>query len=172
MSGSRSIERAEREVRSGRIWRAKEILRSASARVPADAALLERYGQLLDEVGDRFEAGRCLYASGAREPAYAAAIEVFLSRLSRATPQQFLSELPSAVRAMPFTALPPTLQEDLRRRGVPDRFPQPVRSHPPVVANWRDKATAAAGCAIALLFIAALIVGVVTILDWVLDRFR
>lgn len=68
MSVQTILQRAERELHAGRIWRAKEILRGAVGSAQSDPLLLERYGQLLDALGDRYEAARYLFASGARGP--------------------------------------------------------------------------------------------------------
>ena len=43
---------AEREMGADRTWRAKEILRGALA-TRAEPQLLERYGRLLDALGER-----------------------------------------------------------------------------------------------------------------------
>ena len=49
------IARADAELSAGRPWRAKEILRGAiSGRM--EPAILERYGRLLDSLGERVEA--------------------------------------------------------------------------------------------------------------------
>ena len=60
---------------AGQIWRAKELLRGNIAGGRVDPPLLEEYGRLLDSVGDRVEAGKYLFLSGVRSPAYDAAIE-------------------------------------------------------------------------------------------------
>jgi hypothetical protein len=169
----KTLERAERELHAGRIWRAKEILRGAIGAGHSDPVLLERYGQLLDALGDRVDAGRYLFASGVREARYEAPIKLFLDRHSRATADQFARLMPRSVRRTAFPELPPALQEDLRHRGVPAaEFTAPHTSAPRLAMRLADRAIAAGAIAVAVLFLVAVVVGIFKILDWTVDLFR
>ena len=173
MSIHNILERAERELHAGRLWRAKEIMRGAVAAGHSDPVLLERYGQLLDALGDRLDAGRYLFASGVREARYQEPIKLFLERHARASPDQFAQLMPRSVRRTAFPDLPAALQEELRRRAVPaSHFKPPGASEPSVGTRIAERAIAAGAIAIAVLFVIALVVGVFKILDWLLDLFR
>ena len=168
-----TLQRAENELHAGRLWRAKEILRGAIAAGHANSLVLERYGQLLDALGDRVDAGRYLFASGLREARYAEAIKLFLDRHARATPDQFAQLMPRSVRRTPFSDLPPALQEDLRRRSVPAwHFQAPSAPASGGARHLSEWAIAAGAIAITALFVVALVVGIFKILDWLVDLFR
>jgi hypothetical protein len=173
LSIQKTLERAERELHSGRIWRAKEILRGAIAAGHSDAVLLERYGQLLDALGDRVDAGRYLFASGMRDGRYEEAIRLFLERHARLTPAEFARLMPRSVRRTAFNELPAVLRADLLSRGVPaGHFTTPIASPTRVSMRLADKALAAGAVAIAVVFLVALVIGLFRILDWVIDLFR
>ena len=75
-----TFRRADAALSQGKPWRAKEIYRGCIGNAFFNAELYERYGRLLEELGDRFEAGRFLFLSGVRKPQYAEAIELYLKR--------------------------------------------------------------------------------------------
>jgi hypothetical protein len=164
--------RADAEIAAGRVWRAKELLRgNLSSR--AEPALLERYGRLLEELGDRVEAGRYLFFSGSRLPEYEQPIALFLQRHAKKRSRRALIALiPAPVRRRRFQELPPTLQEDLRRLGVDESefggSSRSMRSSGPIAVGGTlpDWLAAAASTAIAMFFFAALVVGVIVICSW------
>jgi hypothetical protein len=159
--------RVETHLEAGRVWRAKEILRGTISGGRADVAILEAYGRLLVSVGDVVEAGKYLYLSGIRAPAYAEPIALFTQRHAKRRGKDFVMQFPTVVRRQPFAALPVIVQDDLRQRGVtPDMLgtgaPRP-RSNPPVSSLvWN-----AVGTLIAGVFILALLLGSWTMLSWV-----
>lgn len=162
------LKRAEAEIAAGRAWRAKEILRGALAS-RADAALLERYGRLLDSMGDRYEAGKCLFLSGVRLPDYAEAIDVFLTRNAGRSDADLVQQFPSAVRRTAFGDLSPVVQEALRQRGVREGC---FGARPPVPSppsSLSDRTTMLFGILIGLLFFLALGLGVARIIRWVIS---
>lgn len=79
-STSQLLDRVEAEIAAGRLWRAKEILRGNIGSGRVDPAVLERYGRLLETLGEQLEAGKYLFLSGARLPAYGDAIQLFRRR--------------------------------------------------------------------------------------------
>lgn len=161
------LQRAERELASGRAWRAKEILRGALA-TRAEPALLERYGRLLDSLGERYEAGKYLFLSGARRPEYDEAIELFLSRNAARRHADFAKLFPVAVRHLPFEQLPPQVQEELKTRGArTDQVSGEAPIAPPARYGWRDRLNMTAGVLIAGVFVVALGLGVAQIVNWV-----
>lgn len=80
------------------LWRVKQQLQGRLSSARFKPEVMEEYGRLLLSMGDDLEAGRMLFASGARKPEYSEAIALFLSRHSRKNPEQFLSTLPRMVR--------------------------------------------------------------------------
>ena len=161
------LQRAETQIAAGRLWRGKEILRGTLAS-RADSVLLERYGRLLDSMGDRYEAGKYLYLSGQRLPEYAAAIELFLARHAGRTEIDFVRLFPAAVRRLPFEQLPALVQQDLKSRGVrEERF----SGKAPMVASaryrWSDRLKMAAAVLICGIFVLALGLGIAQIMNWV-----
>ena len=163
-----SLKRAEAEIAAGRVWRAKEILRGALSS-SAEPALLERYGRLLDELGDRYEAGKYLFLSGARPPEYADAIDLFLMRTARRSGADFVQLFPASVRRLAFQDLPPVLHEALRQRGVgKEHFtveaPRPVWSR-------RDLPVVAGSVVMGALLLVALVIGARVIVAWVWNLF-
>lgn len=169
----RLLDRVEAEVQAGRAWRAKEILRGALASGQADPAVLERYGRLLDAMGDRVEAGKYLLLSGARGPGCDEAIALFVSRHGRRKPADLVARFPAAVRRGSFAALPLRVQQDLAALGVrADAFarrPRVVNVGRP--RTWRDSALAIVAIAAFVFFVVALVVGAIVTLSWVVRLF-
>jgi hypothetical protein len=93
-------------LNAGRLWRAKEILGGRIASQPYSPALYEQFGALLLRLGDDLQAGKFLFLSGVRQPAYEAAIELFIRRHSRTDWQNVVSAFPSAVRRCAWSELP------------------------------------------------------------------
>ncbi len=133
-----------------------------------EPALLERYGRLLDSLGERYEAGKYLYLSGQRAREYADAIELFMARNAARTDADFVSLFPAAVRRLSFDQLPRAVQEDLKTRGVSQmRFSGERPAVPSARDSWGDRARLAAAVFIAGILTAALIPGTRRILKGV-----
>lgn len=160
------LKRAEAEIASGRAWRAKEILRGALA-TRAEPELLERYGRLLESLGERYEAGKYLFLSGAQSPEYAEAIELFLTRNAARRDADFLKLFPVAVRRLPFEQLPARVREELNSRVSKSRFTGTGPIVPPARYTWRDRRNMAAAFLITVIFLLALFLGLRQILRWV-----
>lgn len=64
ISRERLLENVEREIAAGRVWRAREILGSTVSQFITDAVVLERYGTVLEQLGEKVEAGRFYFLSG------------------------------------------------------------------------------------------------------------
>ena len=165
------LARIEAEIQVGRAWRAKEILRGSIVSVAADPVLLERYGQLLETLGDRLEAGKYYFLSGARPTAYDEAIALFLSRYRRSGPQQILQQFPGAVRQVGFARLSETTQRDLLGLGLhPKDFePRPRVSGSPGNHGWASSIPVFIVLAI---FLIGVVVGIRTLWQWSSRVFR
>jgi hypothetical protein len=162
------VKRAAIEIAAGRHWRAKEILRGAIASNRVEPAILQAYGELLESLGDRFEAGKYLFLSGVREPGYAAAISLFLDRQRKNTSWSLIASFPTGVRRLPFERLPATVQQELQARSIgADRFEGKRWSEgSPRRITWLDSAAGFGAVIVFLIFVASLIIGVVTLSRW------
>ena len=163
------LARVETELSVGRGWRAKEILSGNIKAGLVAPEILERYGVLLESLGDRLEAGKYLYLSGVRRPEYEYAIALFLQRHAKLDGPALVSRLPPAIRRTPFNELPPAVQADLDARGVRhSAFGVPVR--PRAVQHqrtWTDRALMIAALVVMLFFFASLAVGGWKVTEWV-----
>jgi hypothetical protein len=112
------ILKAEAEIAEKRFWRAKEILSGAIPNAGYSAELFHKLGAVLLKMGDLPEAGKYLFLSGVRKPAYEEAISLFLDRYSRNGLPQFLSVLPASVRHTSRNEWPPTVVLDLVMVGL------------------------------------------------------
>ena len=174
-SAAQILESVEAEIRAGRTWRAKEILRGTISGGRVDPLVLERYGRLLDALGDRLEAGKYLFLSGARATEYDEPIRLFRQRYSRCSPRQLVTALPSAVRRLTFAELPTGLQDELRSLQVPveafgkHRERQPRYVPRPLV--WWDRVLIIGAVFVVAIFLFALVLGIGTIASWIWDFF-
>lgn len=166
------LERVEAEVAVGRVWRAKEILAGNIASGMGDALILERYGQLLESVGDRVEAGKYLYLSGVRRAEYEHPIALFLQRHARLDGPGLVARLPNAIRRTPFNQLPQAVQADLDSRGVPhSSFGIRAERRPARERRWTNRAVVALAAIVAFFFFATVIVGAWRVTEWVWSIF-
>lgn len=165
MTREKLLAKVDAEIEAGQQWRAKEILRGSIQAVAADPILLERYGQLLETLGDRLEAGKYYFLSGVRAPTYLAAIELFLHRYSRSGPQQLLRQFPSAVRQVGFARLSETTQRDLRRLGLEPKNFDP-RRRAPAAANANGWARSIPAIVVLVLLLIGVGVGIRTVWGW------
>jgi len=162
------LARVQTELSVGRVWRAKEILSGNIKSGLVAPEILERYGLLLESLGDRLEAGKYLYLSGVRRPEYEYPIALFLQRHSKLDGPALVSRLPQAIRRIPFNELPPVVQADLDARGV-RHSAFGVRERRRVVhqRNWTDHLLMIAALIVMLFFFASLAVGGWKVTEWV-----
>ena len=116
----RTLDKAQREIDNGNLWRAKEILQGAIGSESYDVELFEMMGRVLLRMGDVAEAGRFLFLSGVRQPDYREAIEIFLSRYSRTAPHDFLHLLPRSARLRTLSDYPDEVARALREMKFPE----------------------------------------------------
>jgi hypothetical protein len=148
------------------------LLRGAIGSGRIDAPVLERYGQVLDSVGDRIEAGKYLFLSGARRPEYEASIRLFLSRHSRGGPKSLVAQFPTRVRRRPMNELPAGVTAELADLGVTAALFAAHRTR--VVSKpgrWERAAIGTAVLAILIAFIVGALVGIGAIVDWLRGLF-
>lgn len=164
------LRRAEAERRTGRLWRAKEIPRGAVRSHATDVRILESYGRLLDQLGDRVEAGKYLFLSGVRGPGVDETIEVFLSRHGNGARGDLIAQFPRGVRRAGLGELPPVVESEVEALDLPEHGGGAVSAG----AEWEVHEPSARqtfgllGCAlVAVVLVATTIVGLVTIVRWI-----
>jgi hypothetical protein len=165
------LRKAEAETAAGRMWRAKEMLRGSigSESYALEPDLLEAYGRLLDQLGDRYEAGKFLFLSGKWDSGYGEAIELYLDRNKKASASDIIAQFPAAIRRRGLAHLPDNVRKMLEQKGADaaelerrEPLSQGVRK-----LAWKD-------WLVMLIFIVTLLCGVflclvgfVTVMGWI-----
>ena len=159
----RALEHANRELIAGRLWRAKEILQGSIPNAGYDLEMFERLGTVLLEMGDLREAGRYLFLSSRREPAYQDAINEFLFR-HRKNPRALFACFPRKAKLPALKDYAEPLREELRQLSFPEVLKDKDRgmmtgtgnaSLIPLIAGWL----------IGISILATFVLGVVKILE-------
>jgi hypothetical protein len=161
------LERVEQTLARGEVWRAKEILRGNIGSRGYSPGLYERYGRLLLDVGETYEAGKYLFLSGERRPDYGEAISLYHQRIKKRSPAGILSTFPAGARLDSVSDYPEPLRAELKALGV-----RRTRS------RGRPEATiavpgmlASVGCFLAALVVVLLsIAGLFSVVDWLLGH--
>lgn len=160
---ARHREKVEDELRRGRVWRAKEILRGHIAADPYDPELYQIYGEVLFSTGELLEAGKYLLLSGSNVSEHREAVALFVQRTSRNGPLQLFSTLPVKARLPQLSDYPEPVASRLREAGLPEQLP--VRSE--AVAASTPSRTVGLLISLALLvLLACAVVGAVTVITW------
>ena len=167
------IERVERAVSEGKLWKAKEILQGHVAATKFDPALYERYGMVLLAMGDLVEAGKYLFLAGQNKPEYVKAKELYLSRYARNGWHNLYSTFPAWGKLLDLSEYPETVADELRRLGYPEAERRKLKSAQVVTKpqTLKDRFPDLLAIALGLFIILCLVVGVVvvfrTIVGWV-----
>jgi hypothetical protein len=166
--------RATGEAAAGRLWRAKELLRSAVAQAGYDPDLYEQLGTVLLAMGDSLEAGKWLFLSARRCPEYESAIGLFLGRHGRRGGEKLYAAFPGVAQLGGPSHYPPPLCDELRELGVPEDV---VPKTPPGdgTESRLGMALTVVGCGGCFLFVfvfmlVCLVVGAAVVGGWVIDR--
>jgi hypothetical protein len=125
----RTNSRVDQAISEGQLWRAKEILQSNIRTQGYVPELYERYGQVLLEMCDLVEAGKYLFLSGKRDPAYERAISLYVARFTRRDPLRLYHSFPTKAKLAVASDYPRPVAETLRALGLPESLPQP-RTYP------------------------------------------
>lgn len=110
------IDTVDRELAAGRIWRAKEILQGRLRSAGYDAALYERYGFVLFQLGYMVEAGKYLFLSGVRKPEYREPIGIYIERHGKSL-NSLRDTFPACVRRTGIPSYPENVLDDLQAAG-------------------------------------------------------
>jgi len=152
--------RVEAEIRLGRLWRAKEILRGQIGTYPYDPALYGAYGDVLLRMGDKLEAGKYLFLAGREDPQATDAIATFLKRFSH--PGHLWAQLPTRARLHELDGFPASVAGEMRRRGVKPSPSQVVSADARPIGTWAWL-DAAWGGFIGVLFFLSVVTGLIVI---------
>jgi hypothetical protein len=166
-STSQLIDRVQAEIAAGRLWRAKEILRGNIASGRVEPEVLEQYGQLLETLGDRVEAGKYLFLSGVRAPRHGDAIDLFRHRHAKRRAADLVAQFPAGIRCRPFEILPATVQRELREWGIEPQSFRSRQSSTPVRSSWRERLAIAGWLAALAVLLVAIALGLRSIASWV-----
>src|SRR5215204_7207588 len=116
---NRTLDKAQKELAQGNLWRAKEILQGAIKSERYDVQLYELMGTVFLRMGDLPEAGRFLFLSGVRKPEYLESIEIFISKHRKNQPRAFLYLFPRNARLKTLSDYPGEVAQTLREMGFP-----------------------------------------------------
>ncbi|MBK9153233.1 MAG: hypothetical protein IPM25_03260 [Chloracidobacterium sp.] len=119
----KTLEKAEREIEKGRLWRAKEILQGSVSHATYNEDVFEKLGLVLLQMGDLPDAGKYLFLSGVRKPEYENAIGIFLEK--HRNPFNLFRTFPPSAKLRRLSDYPPQLAEELRELG----FQEPPREN-------------------------------------------
>ena len=163
----RILDKAQRELDHGNLWRAKEILQGAIRGENYDVQLYEMMGTVLLRMGDLPEAGRFLFLSGVRRNEYLEAIEIFLSRHRRKAPQEFVRVLPRKARLRTLSQYPHEVAQVLREIGFTEIVTdEDGRIYQP--QNLKDKVSWLIGGTIFFVIVALIVLGAIKLLEIIL----
>ncbi|MDQ3800625.1 MAG: hypothetical protein M3384_14345 [Acidobacteriota bacterium] len=149
------IEKAERELAKGNLWRAKEILQGSLPSAGYNIELFEKFGIVLLQMGDLPEAGKFLFLSGVRKPEYEEAICIFLQKYGK-KPLNFFQTLPHTAKLSKISDYPEIVAAKLRELNFPETL-KTENGDVDVLPEDDDKILLA-GCIIIALAIAALVI--------------
>ena len=155
MARESCLVRAQREMESGRLWRAKEILEgniSKGYSIP----LYRAFGDLLFRMGAMPEAGKYLFLAGEVDPKYGEAIEIYLKRCDVHW-RYLVGTFPKCARKERLDQYPEPVSVQLLSMGAPlvlrppfgKPYPRPVVNEP---APARAIDAIGCGAAVAVLF--------------------
>ena len=152
------LERVEAALARGEVWRAKEILRGNIGSRGYSPRLYERYGRLLLELGDKYEAGKYLFLSAQRHAEYEDATSLYLGRVAKCHPQAIAWSFPKGARLEKLSSYPEPLRSELARMGFRGGTRRIVAPLPPTTLGDQLRLL---GCAVlALVVIGAAILGI------------
>ena len=151
-------ENITKEIDEGRIWRAKEIIRSEIGRTSYDKDLYEEYGIVLSLMRDDLEAGKFFFLSGVRESNYTAQISLFLDRHARGGYLGLVSHLPKAAKFSRIEDFPDPIKSEIMSMGFT----------PPATENKNESdGLGWSWWLVITIVLISIPVGIVTMVSWV-----
>ena len=162
------LERAEREISNGNLWRAKEILQGSVGHSGYKIEIYEKLGVVLLEMRDLAEAGKYLFLSGVRKPEYEEAIGIFLQKYE-GKPHNLFRTFPRSAKLKKISEYPKTVADKLRELGLPEVLKDEngiSLVHPDQNNNGRFELIAC--FSIVFVIVALIILGIVKLLEIVI----
>lgn len=157
-----TLEKAEREMARGNLWRAKEILQGSIPNSGYQCDLFEKLGIVLLAMGDLPESGRFLFLSGRRKPEYEQAIGVFLTKY-RKDLRTLFQTFPKVARLSALSDYPDRVRMDLAELGFPQVGKRDLRrvssAHP------GDHTTAVVGWLVIGLILFVMFMGIIKVIE-------
>ena len=157
------IQRAQEQIQQGKLWRAKDILNGGISNYPFTPELYRAYGDLLLQMGDLREAGRFLFLSGIREPAYSDAIAIFTSQFENGRKEQFYSAFPARARLAKLSDYPAAVADELKKRGFQEVIRHAVA--PPAPKKFKEKVKGGCLATFGIIIIILMVVGVIRLIE-------
>lgn len=161
-----TIVRANKEIQSKRLWRAKEILGSSISTYEYSPELLYAFANVLLLMGDTPEAGKYFLLSvDTPTEAELDAIKIFLSRSENLSYVQLLQKFPPKARLENRDQYPVYLRNHLIETGAPSKIAS-ICHAPKSDVNSND-CLFLVGCGLfALCTVTCALVGLVQIISW------
>ena len=166
-----TIERANAEIASGRLWRAKEILSSSLSTYGYSREICLAYADVLISLGDKLDAGK-FYLLSVDVPTekQLPAVQLFLKRYQNDNWRQLVSRFPNSVKTIEVGSLPETLANHLLALGAPSESGTKLDADITLASNWSNYFLQLGCLAVILVVGMCTIVGAYTILNWILVR--
>jgi hypothetical protein len=161
------LARVDAELAAGRPWRAREILQGWMRHEPPPE-LTERYGLLLDDLGDRVEAGKYLFLSGRRGPGSREPIRLFLDRHGRGYLDDLLAQFSRSIRNGGVEALPTSVRAEIEALGLVSRGRRSTTRSGVPHPRLRTRIVDAIGWIVVAASVVAIPVGLITMARWVI----
>jgi len=159
------LERAEREISNGNLWRAKEILQDSVGHSGYKIEIYEKLGVVLLQMQDLAEAGKYLFLSGVRKPEYEESIGIFLQKYE-GKPHNLFRTFPRSAKLTKISEYPKIVADKLRELGLPEVLKDEngiSLVHPDQSNNGRFELIACSSIAFAI--VALIILGIVKLLE-------
>ena len=159
-------EKADKEIKADNLWRAKEILSGNLGNLGYDHKLYEKYGELLDKMGDKIEAGRYLFLSGKVQ---SESISLFLKKHSKKDPRNLIGTFPKAARLKNIDDYPDSVARKLKELGIKT---EDLKQHSQYGSDYKESffdKLIPLGCAGGFIFVAiCAVIGLYTIGKWLI----
>ena len=108
------------EIKAGRLWRAKELLRQEIGETGYNKALFEDYANVLVQMKDDVNAGMYYFLSGNRSAEYQEKIGLFLSVRAKKKLGSLTSQFPNSAKFSKKEDFPEPMKTELIQLGLLD----------------------------------------------------
>lgn len=158
------LEKAEREIADGNLWRAKEILHRDVGHSGYRTDVFEKLGLVLLEMRDLSDAGKYLFLSGARKPEYEEAISLFLEKYEK-KPQNLFASFPHSAKLSRISDYPSTVADKFRELGFPEILKDENGGQVNLYKDGGEKASVIIFLSVVLIILGLIILGIVKLIE-------